>query len=294
MRLSRLLLASLILCGAALAALAQTPGAATVTPYSMSDVTVAPTRVIFEGRTRTSEVALINLSDKTLTYSVSFTHIRMTETGQMQEITDPAPGEQFADDLVRFTPRRVILEPHKTQIVRLQLREPADLPDGEYRSHLAFRVVPSVTQAAGAESPDTQKGISIQLTPVYGVSIPVIVRHGSLSASVALTNLSLSTAPASDGSGGGPQVSFQIDRAGNESVYGNIDVQLLASGKPAQVVGRLNGLAVYTPNASRDVMVSLTIPQGLTLSGARLRVRYLDPASTEGDLTLGSGEIAVP
>ncbi len=253
--------------------------------YSMSDVTVAPTRVVFEGAARTGEVAPINLSDKTLTYSVSFSHIRMSDTGQMREVTDSRPGELFADDLVRFTPRRVTLEPHQTQIVRLQLRLPADLPDGEYRSHLAFKVVPAVTQEAGSPQQNAGQGISIQLTPVYGVSIPVIVRHGPLNAQVGLSSLQMTLSDADS-----HEVTFHIDRSGTESVYGNVEVRYTPASGPSIVVGKLNGLAVYAPNILRIVSVPLTIPEGTILKGGRAVVRYSDAAGA----TMAEAEIAVP
>jgi hypothetical protein len=251
---------------------AQAPAAPQSTNYSISDVMVAPTRIVFDGPKRTAEVALINQSDKTLTYRISFVRMRMLESGALQEITETAAEERFVDDLVRFTPRQVILEPKKTQVIRLQLRKPADLPEGEYRSHLLFRVVPPLSPEA-APSAEEAKGISIQLIPVYGVSIPVIVRQGTLSAKVQLTELVVQPAtPTSP-----LAVKMQLQRSGTQSLFGDIEIEWVVPNQLPLVVGRANGVAIYTPNASRQLTVGLQVPKERALRGGHLQVRYMDP-----------------
>jgi hypothetical protein len=113
------------------------------------DLLVAPTRVVLEGRQRTAEVTLVNTGSATATYRISFVNLRMNEQGGTTEIeaSSARPGEQFAEPLVRYSPRQVTLEPQVAQTVRMQLRLPSDLPPGEYRSHLLFRAIPPVEPA---------------------------------------------------------------------------------------------------------------------------------------------------
>ena len=174
------------------------------------DLLVAPTRVVFEGRQRTAEITLVNTAATAATYRITLVHLRMDEMGGTQEIEagDTGPGELFADDLIRYSPRQVTLEPRMAQTVRLQLRLPADLAAGEYRSHLLFRAVPAVEPAATAPR-EPATGLSIQLTPVYGVAIPLIVRHGETSAKAALSGLEL-VPPA--GNGALPALRCRISR----------------------------------------------------------------------------------
>ncbi|MEW6046952.1 MAG: hypothetical protein AB1609_10780, partial [Bacillota bacterium] len=100
---------------------------------------VVPTRVVFEGNKRTGAVNVINTGTETATYRIMFVQRRMREDGSFEPIDTPAPGERFAHQLVYFAPKMVVLPPGSRQTVRLQLRTPAGLEPGEYRSHLLFQ-----------------------------------------------------------------------------------------------------------------------------------------------------------
>jgi hypothetical protein len=160
------------------------------------------------------------------------------------------------------------------QLVRMQLRLPASLPDGEYRSHLLFRAVPpenvaperSIEKAAG----ETATGFSVRLTPIYGVSIPVIVRHGAASATA-----SLADAAYRPGQGAEPAtLQCKLGRSGNLSIYGNLTVKFVPASGPSRVVGVMNGVAVYTPNPFRIVRVPLQPAPGVVFAHGRLQVEF--------------------
>lgn len=259
---------------------AQTPG----------DLLIAPTRIVLEGRVRTAEVALVNIGSAPATYRISLIHQRMTEDGDLVEVAEPAEGERFADDLVRFTPRQAVLEPRVTQTIRIQVRKPADLPAGEYRSHLLFRAVPQVAEAAHDEAPPAD-GLGIRLIPVYGISIPLIVRHGETSAKVSLTDLAVQ--PASDESPR-PVLSLVLNRTGNRSTYGDLTVTMRPAGASKDLVlGRVAGLAVYVPNPVRRASLALDVPEGVSLAGARLKVTYRAKPE-DGGAVLAESTLTLP
>lgn len=263
---------------------AQAPGA--------GDLLVAPTRIVLEGRQRTAEVTLVNKGSASATYRISFVQLRMDETGGTKEIDSSAalPGELLAEPLIRYSPRQVTLEPNVAQTVRMQLRKPADLAPGEYRSHLLFRAIPPVEPAVGnTEGTEPQKELSIKLTPIYGVSIPVIVRHGETSAKVGLESPDLLPASSPEGT---PGLRLRMTRTGSQSVHGNFTVTFLpAAGKPV-VVGLANGVAVYTPNAVRLVVVPLRPPVGTVLRNGLLRVTYTKPDKARE--VMAEAELRVP
>ncbi len=251
---------------------------------SIQDLLITPTRLVFEGEMRTAELALVNRSEKVHTYAISFVQCRMSETGEIKEIdtTTPAdPQEHFADPFVRFTPRRVILEPRQVQMVRMMLRKPADLAEGEYRSHLSFRLIPSAEDAVKPDS--VSRGIQIKLIPIYGVTIPVIVRHGSLKATTRLSGLRY------DSKG----LHLTIERDGSRSTYADLMVQWKSKGSKAVTVGAMNGVAVYTPNPKRNVLLALSPPKGIELSGGELIVRYISTENGAEQL-IAESQIAVP
>ena len=260
---------------------------------SAGDLVVAPTRIVFEGRTRTAQISLLNRGSAAATYRISLINMRMTENGGFKEIDEPAPGEQFADRLIRYAPRQVVLGPGDSQAVRLLLRKPRGLEPGEYRSHLLLRAIPSKDVGRSVEKPSSDDtGIRVVLVPVFGVSIPVIVRHGDLTAKVSLTELAL--APAG-GKGEGNLLSFRINRDGDRSVLGDLTVTYFPNGGKADelVVAQVTRLAVYTPNASRTVMMALRFPDGVTLGRGRLHVAFRE-ISKNGGALLGEAEIGVP
>ncbi len=219
--------------------------------------------------------------------------MRMAEDGGFKDIDEPAPGEQFADRLIRYAPRQVVLAPGDSQAVRLLVRKPRGLEPGEYRSHLLLRAIPSQNIGKSVEEPSSDDtGISVVLIPIYGVTIPVIVRHGDLTAKVSLTDLALVTA---GGQGEGDRLSFRINRDGNRSVLGDLTVTYFPNGGKADelVVARVTRLAVYTPNASRTVIMPLRFPDGVTLGRGRLHVAFRKIPKNGGAL-LGEAEIGVP
>ncbi|MEO8431435.1 MAG: molecular chaperone [Acidobacteriota bacterium] len=257
----------------------------------IGDLLVAPTRIVFEGRTRAAELTLLNIGKQTATYRISFTHLRMGETGDLKEIDKAEPGDRFADDLVRYSPRQVTLDPNVAQTIRLQVRKPEGLADGEYRSHLLFRAVPpeSSQPETSVEAPEKKTGYSIRLTPIYGVSIPVIVRSGAVSVKVTLSDLEVRPP---ENPGDPMSLDMKIRRDGNESVYGNLRVTFVPLSGKEQVVAVLNGVAVYTPNTQRLLRFPLQPPPGLALAKGRLKVSYVR-AEQNGDV-LAAAETALP
>ncbi len=239
---------------------------------SSGDLMIAPQRIVFEGTVRTAEVSLMNRSDRPLTYGISFVQYRMTENGMMKEITEAGPNELFASPYIRFTPRRVLLEPHQMQTVLLQLLKPQGLKDGEYRSHLLLCVLPTAKEEKEPDVGNEGKSLSIKMVTIYGVSIPVIVRHGALSVTTGLSGLSL--APKKGLSQ--RSLSVTIERDGNCSTFGDLVAEWKASGNNVVSIGRVNGIAVYTSIAKRRVSLPLSLPAGLEFHGGQLTVRFID------------------
>lgn len=255
-----------------------------------ADLMVAPTRIVFEKNQRAAQLDLINSGAETATYRLSIVNRRMSETGEFSAIVSPAPGEQFADELLRYSPRQVVLAPGIGQTVRLSLRKPADLPAGEYRSHLVFE---KIAAAKGATSIETQAApvgeVSVQLTMLAGVSIPVIVRQGETAADVKLSELQLPKPVP----GQPATLKLVLQRSGNRSVYGDLGAIFTPQGGVAQEVGKAGGVAVYTPNALRRIQLALQLPPGLALTRGRLRVTFRERPEAGGKL-LAEAAIELP
>lgn len=257
-----------------------------------ANLIIAPTRIVFDKNQRAAQLDLINSGAETATYRISIVNRRMSETGEFSAIDSPAPGEQFAGELLRYSPRQVVLAPGAGQVVRLSLRKPADLPAGEYRSHLQFD---RVAEASGVSNIDAQGvkpaagEVGVQLKALIGVSIPLIVRHGETAASVALTGLELLKPVA----GQPATLALVLQRSGNRSVYGDLGAIFTPQGGAAQEVGKAGGVAVYTPNPLRRVKLALQPPPGLVLARGTLRVTFRERPDAGGKL-LAEAAIELP
>lgn len=258
--------------------------------HALAELMLYPTRIVFEGNQRAAQVELINNGTESATYRISLVNRRMSETGAFSAIDEPLLGEQFSEDLLRYSPRQVTLAPGKGQTVRIMVRKPANLPTGEYRSHLLFAQQPEARGSRSIEDrdPTAKNEISIKLTTLVGVSIPVIVRHGSTDARVSLTQLDLQHS-----FGGAPTLALQMERSGSQSVYGDLTVIFTPRGGNERVVARANGVAVYTPNPLRRASITLEQPDGSQLSNGTLRVTYREQAEDGGAL-LAEAVLRIP
>ncbi len=257
---------------------------------AMADLMLFPTRVVFEKNQRTTQVDLVNNGAEAATYRITLVNRRMSDSGELQPADAALPGELFAADLVQFSPRQVTLQPGTSQTVRVMVRKPADLAPGEYRSHLQFQRLPDSKGASSVESaPSDPTQIGIFLNALVGASIPVIVRHDATSASVSLSNLQLQRSAGS----AAPVLALQFDRTGNRSVYGDLAISFTPRGGAEQVVGRANGVAVYSPNSVRRAQLPLSVPNGVALAQGTLRVAYRDRPEAGGAM-LAEGTLVLP
>lgn len=245
-----------------------------------AELMLYPTRVVFENNQRSAQLELINQGNSTATYRISLVNRRMGVDGGFTEAETAQPGERFAEDLIRYSPRQVTLAPGAGQTVRIMVRKPANLEAGEYRSHLLFSKQPEAKPRDAEAQADTDSdSIGISVSLLIGASIPVIVRHGSTEAEVALSKLALHQPDPNN-----TILSLQINRQGSQSVYGDVAVSFTPEGGKEEVIARANGLAVYTPNTHRRINLSLTMPEGLSLSGGKLRVVFREQAEQGGTL----------
>jgi P pilus assembly chaperone PapD len=235
---------------------------------AQGDLLLMPRRVIFEGSKRYEELNLANTGKDTARYVISLMHIRMKEDGGFEEISQPDTGDRFADRFVRFFPHSVVLGPGESQTVKIQLTKINELTPGEYRSHLYFRAIPD-NPLLGDEKPANDSGISIRLIPVFGISIPVIIRVGTSNTQVRISDLSLQMTEDTI-----PVLNMTFERSGNMSVYGDISVHYTSAAGKTSLAGTARGIAVYTSNTTRRFRLTLDTNSGIDYRSGRLSVEY--------------------
>lgn len=258
----------IVICGAALSgALGAMPAAA------QGDLLVAPTRIVIANG-GSAEVILSNIGNQSATYRISLELRRMDEDGDINDVAeaDANPTEQAGLAMIRYAPRRITLLPGQPQSVRISVRPPEGLPDGEYRVHMSFRAIPPAAPAEEVADPNAT-GVSIRLVPVYGITIPVIVRKGRLEASATLANPRLMTTPQ------GSYLEIDMTRTGQRSVYGELN------GKDAKgnLIFSLKGIAVYPEVGHRVARIPLNPEQAARIKGP-IRIEYRELPENGGAL----------
>lgn len=256
---------------------------------AQADLMLHPTRIVFDKNQRAAQVELINNGSKPASYRISLVNRRMTEAGQFEPADTPGEGERFADAMLRYSPRQVTLQPGTAQTVRIMLRKPAGLPDGEYRSHLLFDKLPDAEGSTSIESRGAQNGqIGVMMSALVGASMPVIVRHGNIDATVGLAGLALQRDAANN-----PQLLMRFEREGASSVYGDVSVTFTPRGGKPALLAQVGGIAVYAPNRVRQAALPLQLPKGVTLAGGTLEVAYRNRPEAGGKL-LAQASLALP
>jgi len=242
--------------------------------WAQGNLLITPKRVVFEGNKRSMDLNLANVGDDTATYAISLVQIRMTEEGGFETITEPDEGQMFASPYLRFFPRSVTLGPNEAQTVKIQVVKAGGLAPGEYRSHIYFRAVPK-EKPLGEEEVTQQdpSTISVKLVPIFGITIPVIIRMGQPSVNVTLSDLALRFENDTI-----PRLSFIFNRTGEYSVYGDITVDHISPQGVVTRVGIANGVAVYTPNTKRSFEFGLYTDKGVNYGSGKLLVIYSAPS----------------
>ncbi len=254
-------------------ALSATLFAAAMPAQAAGDLLVAPTRIVLDGA-RGSEIILSNTGNEVATYRISLELRRMKPNGWLEDIvqTDANAIEKVALETIRFAPKRVTLQPDQPQSIRIGLQDPVSgpLPDGEYRAHLLFRAIPKTPDAT--VTAQKSEGVSIQLIPIYGVTIPVIVRKGKLTATAALANVKMAQNKE------GPALEFDMSRKGTKSVFGEIYVTKPGSPEPVIFV---RGIAVYPELDKRQVSIQVDAATAAKLHGP-VKISYREALESGG------------
>ncbi len=253
---------------------------------AQGNLLITPRRVLFEGSKRSEELNLANTGKDTARYNVSLIQYRMKEDGSFVEIFAPDSGQYFADKNLRFFPRNVVLAPNEAQVVRVQLTKTNELTPGEYRSHIYFRAVPTEKPLGEKELGSDTTSVSVKLTPIFGITIPVIIRIGESNAKVMLDDLSFSMIGDTL-----PQLRIAFKRSGNMSVYGDLTIKYISPEGKSTQVGVVKGIAVYTPNKMRYFLADLEKNPSVNYRKGKLEITYTSQSDNKAVVMAEAGLI---
>lgn len=232
-----------------------------------SGLIVAPTRLVLDSKTRTAELTLTNNGTETNTFRVQTINSKMTETGEREIVTEIGKdNDLFADKLIKFAPRQVRLRPGEQQTIRVMARITGNLHTGEYRTGLNFQWIPdSEISALNKQDAENDK-IAVKIQFAFGITIPVIIRHGDLSAIGKIEDMKVKKTDK------GRFLETKISRQGNRSLYGDFSVYHVSGDGKESLISSMGGVAIYVPNSHR--IFSVALPADLSTGKGKLRVEY--------------------
>ena len=249
-------------------------------------VVLAPSRVLLEGRTRSAVVRLINPNPETSAFKIELVTVRMDDFGIRTETKSPNDRELLARKLIRFSPRRATLPPQGMQAIRLMVRKPGDLPEGEYRAHLKVTPIADAPEQAGEEKGRDPGKVSLNINLFVSIAIPVIVRHGEGSVNV----IPRAAVPMRSGADEAPFLETLLEREGPHSAYADVVAHHTPEGgsAPRYKLAEIKGVSFYSPNRTQTLRVPLLEKFNALPSGGTIDIEILN-RETKPPARLGHG-----
>ncbi len=224
-----------------------------------ANILITPTRVVFEGRERFEVVTLVNTSSQQQTYEMSWSFFEMQAVGKAYKNVEVPPGAVDISESLVFSPRRVSLEAGAKQKIRLALRRPSELPDGDYHVHLKIAQVP----VEETEAPEGELVAGLRINLSY--TIPIIVRSGEVSVEAKIGDVGLSRNPNTNLLA----LDVPILRGGGlHSVLGGLMVYHVDGSGHEELVGEISNAHIFPEVESRTITVQLN----KEVTGGSLRV----------------------
>lgn len=204
-----------------------------------------PRRIVLEVDERESQVSLVNLSAEPVRFEAALERLRMDEYGAWSTVAVALPGELFADDIVRFAPRRGEVPPNTTQVIRFQR---LGVPHGaEARAHVAIAITKDDDMTV--------------------IRLPLLVKRRP-DALARVRALRWSEPEA---------VEVLLEREGTTTAYGAVELEWVRSDGRTEACQRRD-VAIYPPFAQRIVLLAVQ-PRSSEWS---LRARFVDGSDLPG------------
>jgi P pilus assembly chaperone PapD len=212
-------------------------------------VLVAPTSVILSDQKRTGRLTVQNPTDRPKQVQISFSFgVPVSDSaGNIKlEFQDSAvTDEHSALGWIKAFPKKMILEPNTSQVVRFLAKPPKDLPDGEYWARIMVR---SQEGETSIPLPTDEDKITTKLNMIMQTAIVLKYRSGNLVSKLEVRNTDITPTDTA--------VYAYIDMVnrGNVSYVGILDCRLVdAKGK--EISSNDIDLAVY-----RELMRKVRLP----------------------------------
>lgn len=199
------------------------------------------------------------------TCKLDLVHKNYDELAKVSRVESSIIPEHSAKPWIRYSPKNFNAPPSSSQAVRFILRRKANTSAKEYRSYLAIY--------CDADKPVIAKSNTGQDAPVVSVvprlvhHVPIIIRTGKLKAQVSFDDLNRQ----------GNNLSFTLNRKGDRSIYGSVQI---IDKKSGDILSYVNNVSVYIE--SKKKFLELSLP---TKPNKNLALRFVEDKNYGGSIT---------
>jgi hypothetical protein len=153
-------------------------------------VMVAPHAVFIDHRTRSGQVLLYNPNTEPaeVTISTLFGYPTTDSVGNIRLVTVERPDstQPNASDWIQAFPRRLTLQPLERRTVRLMVRPPAGLADGEYWARLVIAAKGGAVPISGVtDTVAIRVGVTLEVRSI----LPLNYRKGNVATGIVMSDL---------------------------------------------------------------------------------------------------------
>lgn len=222
-------------------------------------------RIYLDNDNSTASFVMYNKSTVAETCQLSLVHNSFDELGKLTQLDDDIVPENSASPWIRFSPKNFTADGRAPQTVRFTLRRKANSEPAEYRSYLEVfcdKVEDDTPlSAASSELP------SIAIKPRLVQNVPIIVRTGKLNAEISFSKVTIKDDTAY----------FNVNRKGNRSIYGDIELIDKSSG---DVITYTRNNSLYTETTSTAHKLAI---KGVPIS--QLALRFVEDKKYGGSIS---------
>lgn len=234
---------------------------------------IYPTRLQLSPRNKTATLSIKLKGDKPETFRISTMFYEMLPDGSMKQRPDLTRGEESASPYIRFSPKRITLQPNVEQIIRISTRKLKKISRKEVRTHLYFRPEEK-NNVQEIEIPGDKNQSAFKLKAQVAVAIPIIVSTEPNDKPHTLENFKVYNEK------GINYFSVDLINSSDRYLYGDFKVTHEKDGKK-QVIAAANGVSSYIPK--RLVKYPFIKDKKAPLAGGKYTLEFLEYSGTKKD-----------
>ena len=228
-------------------------------------IDIVPQKVIIDSRERSGEFTVLNLFNQKGNFRIELLNYSQNENGVYKKLKVPLDPAFDPKTNIRFSPRQFNLDAGSKQKVRLSVKRPAALPDGEYRFHV------KATRFADSDHQENSDEPSIKVNMNMGIVIPVVIRHGKVISDAKMKDVILVGPEQTQKQR--PELHLNLLREGNASAIGRLEVFWQKDGKKETQIGLISNANVFTEISQRKFKIPL---KEMPVGKGKVIVRYSD------------------